>query len=163
MGKESVVEIPAGSGNKYRYVYDQGSTKYLGPVGSAPEIGEAEFLKDFQCMPSLSEWKTGHGRDWKIDLWWIHNDFRINIYGGDEDGTWTDDVGQEMSVELYHNEYDGEITSDQFMFLTDALKVAENLALNADKYYQEMSPQFDPRTGKTSPPGHEKEFEGWDK
>ena len=44
MGKESVVEIPAGSGNKYRYVYDQGSTKYLGPVGSAPEIAEAEFM-----------------------------------------------------------------------------------------------------------------------
>ena len=44
MGKESIVEIPSGSGNRYRYVYDQGSTNYLGPVGSAPDLGEEEFM-----------------------------------------------------------------------------------------------------------------------
>ena len=44
MGKEHVVEIPLGSGNQYRYSYDQGSTNYLGPVGSAPDLGEEEFM-----------------------------------------------------------------------------------------------------------------------
>jgi hypothetical protein len=42
--KESVVEIPEGSGNHYRYGYDEGQTKYLGPVGSAPQLSEEEFL-----------------------------------------------------------------------------------------------------------------------
>jgi len=44
--KESVVEIPSGSGNRYRYRYDPGSKKtiYLGPAGQAPEIGEQEFM-----------------------------------------------------------------------------------------------------------------------
>lgn len=41
---ENVVEIPEGSGNKYRYEYVDGDTVYKGPVGSAPEIGETEFL-----------------------------------------------------------------------------------------------------------------------
>jgi len=43
MPKESVVEIPSGSGNKYRYEYSDGATVYRGPVGSAPELGEEEF------------------------------------------------------------------------------------------------------------------------
>jgi hypothetical protein len=44
MGKESVVEI---GGHQYRYQYDEesGKTLYKGPVGTAPELGEAEFLK----------------------------------------------------------------------------------------------------------------------
>ena len=43
MPRESVVEIPAGSGNRYRYNYEDGSTRYLGPVGDGPQISEAEF------------------------------------------------------------------------------------------------------------------------
>ena len=43
MSRESIVEIPSGSGNKYRYEYSEGKTRYKGPVGDAPEIGEAEF------------------------------------------------------------------------------------------------------------------------
>ena len=42
--KENIVEIPEGSGNKYRYSYEDGQTVYKGPVGSAPDLGEAEFL-----------------------------------------------------------------------------------------------------------------------
>ena len=41
--KESVVEIPVGSGNRYRYEYSEGQTLYRGPVGSAPDLGEEEF------------------------------------------------------------------------------------------------------------------------
>jgi len=43
MPKDSIVEIPSGSGNRYRYEYSEGKTLYRGPVGDAPEIGEAEF------------------------------------------------------------------------------------------------------------------------
>lgn len=44
--KESIVEIPPGSGNQYRYGYDPdtGKTNYLGPVGDAPSLHEEEFL-----------------------------------------------------------------------------------------------------------------------
>jgi len=43
----SIVEIPPGSGNKYRYVYDQATqqTQYKGPVGEAPALDEGEFLE----------------------------------------------------------------------------------------------------------------------
>jgi len=43
MGKETVVDI---SGHQYRYEYDEATknTRYLGPVGSAPELSEEEFL-----------------------------------------------------------------------------------------------------------------------
>jgi hypothetical protein len=46
MGRESQVEIPPSSGNYYRYQYDgsSGKTVYLGPIGSAPQLGEEEFL-----------------------------------------------------------------------------------------------------------------------
>jgi len=41
---ENIVEIPEGSCNYYRYVYNQGQTVYLGPVGDSPPISEEEFL-----------------------------------------------------------------------------------------------------------------------
>jgi len=44
MGKESIVEIPEGSGNKYRYEYQDGATVYRGPVGSAPPLDEEHFF-----------------------------------------------------------------------------------------------------------------------
>jgi len=44
---ESVVEIPEGSGNWYRYEYKDGKTIYRGPVGSAPSIDESEFTEMF--------------------------------------------------------------------------------------------------------------------
>jgi hypothetical protein len=42
--KENIVEIPTGSGNRYRYAYEDGKTTYLGPIGEAPPMVEAEFL-----------------------------------------------------------------------------------------------------------------------
>ena len=45
MGKVSEVEIPEGSGRFYRYEYVDGKTLYRGPVGSAPELNEEDFLK----------------------------------------------------------------------------------------------------------------------
>jgi len=41
----TTVEIPPGSGNRYRYEYENGKTVYKGPVGNAPELGEVEFLE----------------------------------------------------------------------------------------------------------------------
>jgi len=44
MGSETIVVI---GGHQYRYEYDEisGKTLYRGPVGDAPELSEAEFLK----------------------------------------------------------------------------------------------------------------------
>jgi hypothetical protein len=53
MGKESQVEIPQGSGNFYRYEYDQGNTLYRGPVGSAPQISEGEFLAELETVERI--------------------------------------------------------------------------------------------------------------
>ena len=38
---ENVVTI---KGHQYKYVYIDGETKYMGPVGDAPALSEAEFL-----------------------------------------------------------------------------------------------------------------------
>jgi len=40
----TTVEIPEGSGNRYRYDYEEGATVYKGPVGNAPALDEEEFL-----------------------------------------------------------------------------------------------------------------------
>jgi len=52
-----IVEIPEGSGNKYRYEYEpfHGKTIYRGPVGSAPALTEDEFLDElFRDVPPKS-------------------------------------------------------------------------------------------------------------
>jgi hypothetical protein len=60
MGKISEVDI---KGHRYRYHYNEesGSTEYLGPVGSAPAISEADFHKLFTTSrlvkEKLSEYK----------------------------------------------------------------------------------------------------------
>lgn len=45
--QESIVEIPDGSGNLYRYGYDPETqkTEYLGPVGDAPALSEEELMR----------------------------------------------------------------------------------------------------------------------
>jgi len=40
----TTVEIPEGSGNRYRYEYEEGSTVYKGPVGDSPQLTEGEFM-----------------------------------------------------------------------------------------------------------------------
>ena len=40
----AIVEIPEGSGNRYRYDYQDGATVYKGPVGDAPFLNEKDFL-----------------------------------------------------------------------------------------------------------------------
>jgi len=52
--KGAIVEIPPGSGNRYRYIYEGGKTIYKGPVGDSPQLTEEEFLKRM---------KVGSGRD----------------------------------------------------------------------------------------------------
>lgn len=54
MGKESIVEIPKGSGHKYRYEYQDGQTVYKGPVGDSPELGEEQFLAEL--VHRVEEW-----------------------------------------------------------------------------------------------------------
>jgi hypothetical protein len=51
MSKESIVEIPRGSGNRYRYAYEDGETLYRGPVGSAPPLDEDMFLEQMVKPP----------------------------------------------------------------------------------------------------------------
>jgi len=41
----TTVEIPEGSGNRYRYEYEEGATVYKGPVGDSPQLTEEEFLE----------------------------------------------------------------------------------------------------------------------
>jgi len=70
MGKDSIVEIPEGSGNRYRYTYEEGSTKYLGPVGSAPDLGEEEFMsvtKGSERSMSWGQEAAGRVADYLID------------------------------------------------------------------------------------------------
>jgi hypothetical protein len=50
MTKESIVEIPPGSGNQYRYAYEDGKTVYLGPVGDAPTLVEENFLRELEDL-----------------------------------------------------------------------------------------------------------------
>jgi hypothetical protein len=63
MGKESQVEIPVGSGNFYRYEYDEssGKTQYRGPVGDAPAIKEQEFF-DLHLQPEVGRFEAFLGR-----------------------------------------------------------------------------------------------------
>jgi len=71
MPKDSIVEIPSGSGNKYRYEYSEGQTLYRGPVGSAPEIGEAEFMAAMKGTGAMSEvvfWALVDKLNWGKDL-----------------------------------------------------------------------------------------------
>jgi hypothetical protein len=53
------VEIPPGSGNFYRYEYDEpsGKTVYKGPIGSAPAIEEEHFAKRVKTMFGEARWK----------------------------------------------------------------------------------------------------------
>jgi len=46
----TTVEIPEGSGNRYRYDYDASTkgTVYKGPVGNSPGLSEEEFLRVIQ-------------------------------------------------------------------------------------------------------------------
>jgi hypothetical protein len=57
--KESRVEIPAGSGNFYRYGYADGKTHYLGPMGSSPALSEEEFQRNISIVkgPLVQEGK----------------------------------------------------------------------------------------------------------
>jgi hypothetical protein len=54
MGKESVVDI---GGHQYRYTYDPESKKtlYLGPVGSAPPLSEADFSRLMMAENLISD------------------------------------------------------------------------------------------------------------
>jgi hypothetical protein len=64
MGKQSIVEIPPGSKNFYRYEYEEGSGKtlYKGPVGTSPQISESEF-NDLFPMTGDTRFNTQFGAD----------------------------------------------------------------------------------------------------
>jgi len=48
----TTVEIPPGSGNRYRYEYEEGATVYKGPVGDSPEMSEGEFIYAMTISPA---------------------------------------------------------------------------------------------------------------
>jgi hypothetical protein len=74
MGKESIVEIPENSDNLYRYEYDEGTgkTRYRGPVGDAPELGETEFLAAIEQRSGMPcpECGSGETRSVANDIIW---------------------------------------------------------------------------------------------
>lgn len=73
MGKESKVEIPEGSGNFYRYEYEDGQTLYRGPVGDAPSISEEEFM----AMSTEAKEAREGGELYKAARW--YNPFRVEV------------------------------------------------------------------------------------
>jgi len=70
MGKESIVEIPPESGNKYRYVYEDGQTIYKGPVGDSAPISEADFLREFATNEEYMDHISDLIKDTGGDLTW---------------------------------------------------------------------------------------------
>jgi hypothetical protein len=71
MGKESIVEIPPGSGNRYRYLYEGGQTKYLGPVGSAPPINEESMFK-LLMRPTFHVVNEIDTKDGLLEIGWVN-------------------------------------------------------------------------------------------
>jgi hypothetical protein len=68
MGKESRVII---SGHQYRYEYDENTktTKYLGPVGDAPEMSEADFMAAMN-IPKKIKFSENQKQLWNHVLEW---------------------------------------------------------------------------------------------
>ena len=66
MPQENIVEIPDGSGNRYRYAYDPSSktTRYLGPVGDSPPLTEEDF---FDLIQTTDIFTAGAGL-YQLDL-----------------------------------------------------------------------------------------------
>jgi hypothetical protein len=79
MGKEHVVDI---KGHKYRYVYNEGNTEYRGPVGDAPSISEADFLKAMgKQRPRLTEQQIEVMKVIKLSIVPPHEDANIELTG----------------------------------------------------------------------------------
>jgi len=71
MTKSTIVEIPPGSGNKYRYRYNSttGKMDYIGPVGDAPILKEDEFLKGLKRVAEKFDYeqRDEQGREISLD------------------------------------------------------------------------------------------------
>jgi len=150
MGKESIVEIPPGSGNHYRYEYDEssGKTLYRGPVGDAPQIGEEEFLRlvhDIAIEPKITISEDEYGnvnRNWNWEMKWTPYDKKkdngrilISAYktemppiGQQPKGytTFGLQIGQTSTPKGHHNAtiYMDDLTDEQRMQLTMAVDQA---------------------------------------
>jgi len=73
----TIVEIPPGSGNRYRYEYnpETGNMEYRGPVGDSPELREDEFLKELSECDNLVCQKK-----WERDeIWLLPIDERVPL------------------------------------------------------------------------------------
>ena len=170
MPKESIVEIPEGSGNKYRYVYEDGSTRYLGPVGSSPDLGEEEFNMVIKakyrgtcpvCKKPIRpgqdvEWEPGqkarHVQCAKEELgsgWWVYevNDPRILGYGRGR-----------ITEKPFSGPYD---TRDEARDEQQRLKQGLRFAGSPSMYYVVKEVKGKP-VAKDEPYEHERgEFEDW--
>jgi len=63
----TTVEIPPGSGNRYRYEYEEGSTVYKGPVGDSPQLTEEEFLERMRVV-YLNTSNPGKLKEFRVAL-----------------------------------------------------------------------------------------------
>jgi len=104
----SIVEIPPGSGNKYRYEYnaETKATIYKGPVGTAPEMGEEEFMA--AMVKSPEERYPGLFMDTDKDGIPNVDDTEPLVYGGG----WVEEISlaEEMRKILSHRDsYDEDL------------------------------------------------------
>jgi len=108
MGKESVVEIPPGSGNRYRYAYDPDTQKmrYMGPVGESPPIDEVTFQEGFADplvdYSDSDETVVFFIATDKLGKKWVLESFRWpipNVWG-----EWEKKMMDEEKLEIYHED-----------------------------------------------------------
>jgi len=80
MGKINEVEI-GGHFYRYQYVETSGKTEYLGPVGSAPAIGEQEFFKTLAGGLIDTEKPDHEEKDPMISVkhWYFPNGYGVSV------------------------------------------------------------------------------------
>jgi len=136
MPKESRVEIPSGSGNFYRYAYEDGRTVYRGPVGSAPDLAEEEFMAAFQFSKE-SKFKRA------FKIMGIQEDTHHETGLGDVDYEVMSDpprISLWMSIDNPLSDFDEEayLAGEYEVSRSDAVKMAEYFENN----YKDIT--FDP-------------------
>jgi len=165
----TVVEIPPGSGNRYKYVYEGGKTVYKGPVGTAPELSEGEFLEMFQVQLTGPEptnqdkansfiaeneekiksvIREGLGEEYAWDLDdWDEDELVDLIYEILNDANKFDELGEE---ELEHREQIADIEKELKGALEDASSTEEkeNLKSEAKKEIAKLKSAWDWDDGK---------------
>jgi len=156
----TTVEIPEGSGNRYRYDYDKGTqdTVYKGPVGNSPGLSEEEFLKgmeggkgkvpknkfelgDYLTLPdspnwgyhpvTLKEWREG----------WYDDDKKLKVSGWwayKVHGTWYNEGSLKKSRRKEIDWGKDHLTEQEINLLTRRKNSGEDVHLGTLQTWVEM-------------------------